>query len=155
MDPEQVDAWVASWGGWLTGLADEAGLDAAAVTVETAPDSGYRLRNEVEMNMDPNAPAFAQAILREVVGINLTMALTAKKRRSKKVSDRSPLRFTVFRRPTHTGMAGSVAREPLTGQLPRSKIRSAPEPWRPLSSNPFRARAVIVPAEGFLPILAE
>ena len=45
----------------------EAGLDAAAVTVETAPDSGYRLRNEVEMNIDPNAPAFAQAILREVV----------------------------------------------------------------------------------------
>ena len=35
------------------------GLDAAAVTVETAPDSGYRLRNEVEMNIDPNAPDFA------------------------------------------------------------------------------------------------
>jgi hypothetical protein len=67
VDPEQVDAWVANWGGWLAGLADEAGLDAAAVTVETAPDSGYRLRNEVEMNIDPDAPAFAQAILREVV----------------------------------------------------------------------------------------
>ncbi|MGX1163528.1 hypothetical protein FBY31_4348 [Arthrobacter sp. SLBN-100] len=67
VDPEQVDAWVANWGGWLAGLADEAGLDAAAVTVETAPDSGYRLRNEVEMNIDPNAPEFAQAILREVV----------------------------------------------------------------------------------------
>lgn len=67
VDPEQVDAWVANWGGWLAGLADEAGLDAAAVTVETAPDSGYRLRNEVEMNIDPSAPAFAQAILREVV----------------------------------------------------------------------------------------
>src|SRR5688572_2960211 len=67
VDPEQVDAWVANWGGWLAGLADEAGLDAAAVTVETAPDSGYRLRNEVEMNIDPSAPEFAQAILREVV----------------------------------------------------------------------------------------
>ncbi|BAS18365.1 conserved hypothetical protein (plasmid) [Arthrobacter sp. Hiyo8] len=67
VDPEQVDAWVANWGGWLAGLANEAGLDAAAVTVETAPDSGYRLRNEVEMNIDPHAPAFAQAILREVV----------------------------------------------------------------------------------------
>ena len=33
VDPEQVDAWVANWGGWLAGLADEAGLDAAAVTV--------------------------------------------------------------------------------------------------------------------------
>ena len=67
VDPEQIDSWVANWGGWLAGLADEAGLDAAAVTVETAPDSGYRLRNEVENNIDPNAPAFAQAILREVV----------------------------------------------------------------------------------------
>ncbi len=60
VDPEQVDAWVANWGGWLAGLADEAGLDAAAVTVETAPDSGYRLRNEVMMNIDPNAPDFAK-----------------------------------------------------------------------------------------------
>ncbi|GLB69106.1 SCO6880 family protein [Arthrobacter mangrovi] len=67
VDPEQVDSWVANWGGWLAGLADEAGLDAAAVTVETAPDSGYRLRNEVDMNIDENAPEFAKAILREVV----------------------------------------------------------------------------------------
>ncbi len=67
VDPEQVDAWVANWGGWLAGLADEAGLDAAAVTVETAPDSGYRLRNEVMMNIDPNAPQFAKDMLHEVV----------------------------------------------------------------------------------------
>jgi hypothetical protein len=67
VDPEQVDAWVANWGGWLAGLGDEAGLEAAAVTVETAPDSGYRLRNEVEMNIDPNAPEAAKAILREVI----------------------------------------------------------------------------------------
>ena len=67
VDPEQVDAWVANWGGWLAGLGDEAGLDAAAVTVETAPDSGYRLRNEVTMNIDPNAPEFAKNVLHEVV----------------------------------------------------------------------------------------
>jgi hypothetical protein len=67
VDPEQVDAWVANWGGWLAGLADEAGLEAAAVTVETAPDSGYRLRNEVLMNIDPDAPAFAREMLHEVV----------------------------------------------------------------------------------------
>ena len=60
VDPEQVDAWVANWGGWLAGLADEAGLDAAAVTVETAPDSGYRLRNEVQMNIHPDAPEVAE-----------------------------------------------------------------------------------------------
>jgi hypothetical protein len=67
VDPEQVDAWVANWGGWLASLGDEAGLEAAAVTIETAPDSGYRLRNEVEMNIDENAPEAAKAILREVV----------------------------------------------------------------------------------------
>ena len=37
------------------------------MTVETAPDSGYRLRNEVEMNIHPDAPEAAKAILREVV----------------------------------------------------------------------------------------
>lgn len=67
VDPEQVDAWVANWGGWLASLADEAGLDAAAVTVETAPDSGYRLRNEVMANIAPDAPAFARNMLHEVV----------------------------------------------------------------------------------------
>jgi hypothetical protein len=67
VDPEQVDAWVANWGGWIAGLSDEAGLEAAAVTVETAPDSGYRLRNEVEMNIHADAPEAAKAILREVV----------------------------------------------------------------------------------------
>jgi hypothetical protein len=67
VDPEQVDAWVANWGGWIAGLGDEAGLEAAAVTVETAPDSGYRLRNEVEMNIHADAPEAAKAILREVV----------------------------------------------------------------------------------------
>ncbi|BCW86534.1 hypothetical protein NicSoilE8_42070 (plasmid) [Arthrobacter sp. NicSoilE8] len=67
VDPEQVDAWVANWGGWLASLVDEAGLDAAAVTVETAPDSGYRLRNEVMANIDPDAPAFARDMLTEVV----------------------------------------------------------------------------------------
>ena len=67
VDPEQVDAWVANWGGWLASLGDEAGLEAATVTVETAPDSGYRLRNEVEANIDDTAPEAAKAILREVV----------------------------------------------------------------------------------------
>lgn len=67
VDMEQVDIWVAQWGHWLANLADEAGIDAAAVTVETAPDSGTRLRREVEGQLDENAPEFAKAMLREVV----------------------------------------------------------------------------------------
>ena len=37
------------------------------MTVETAPDTGTRLRSEVEGSMDPDAPEFARAMLSEVV----------------------------------------------------------------------------------------
>ncbi|WP_179150825.1 SCO6880 family protein [Leifsonia sp. NCR5] len=67
VDQEQIDSWVADWGHWLANLGDEAGIVAAALTIETAPDTGRRLRGEVNLNIDPEAPAFAQAMLREVV----------------------------------------------------------------------------------------
>ncbi|MEO7017082.1 MAG: SCO6880 family protein [Leifsonia sp.] len=67
VDQEQVDGWVADWGHWLANLGDEAGIVAAAVTIETAPDTGTRLRGEVAGNIDPDAPAFARAMLNEVV----------------------------------------------------------------------------------------
>lgn len=67
VDPDQVDVWVADWGHWLANLADEPGVQACAVTVETAPDTGQRLRREVAANLDPHAPAFARAMLTEVV----------------------------------------------------------------------------------------
>lgn len=67
VDTEQVDAWVADWGHWLANLGDEPAVEAASVTIETAPDTGTRLRREVASNLDENAPAFAQAMLREVV----------------------------------------------------------------------------------------
>lgn len=63
----QVDVWVSRWGRWLAKLADESGLEGASVTVETAPDSGARLRQEVEGHLDPDAPAFAQSVMRQVV----------------------------------------------------------------------------------------
>lgn len=67
VDPEQVDVWVADWGHWLRNLGDEPGIEGASVTVETAPDSGSRLRREVEANLDAGSPAFAQQMLSEVV----------------------------------------------------------------------------------------
>lgn len=67
VDQEQVDVWVADWGHWLANLGDEHGVEAASVTIETSPDSGTRLRREVGMNIDSDAPAFAQAMLREAV----------------------------------------------------------------------------------------
>ncbi|MDA3145769.1 hypothetical protein JSO19_00050 [Leucobacter sp. UCMA 4100] len=67
VDQEQVDVWVADYGHWLANLADEAGIEAASVTIETAPDSGTRMRREVETNVDPSAPAFARQMLAEAV----------------------------------------------------------------------------------------
>lgn len=66
VDAEQVDRWVAAWGDWLAGLGNIAGLEAASVTVETAPDHGARLRSEVARRRDPHAPDFAQAMLDEI-----------------------------------------------------------------------------------------
>lgn len=67
VDPEQVDTWVADWGTWLASLADEPGLQGCSVTVETAPDTGHRLRAEVSSSIDPAAPEFARRMLHEVV----------------------------------------------------------------------------------------
>lgn len=67
VDREQVDVWVASWGHWLANLGDEPGVEAAAVVVETAPDTGHRLAREVTSQIDPEGPAFARAMLEQVV----------------------------------------------------------------------------------------
>lgn len=67
VDAEQVDQWVAQWGAWLASLSSEPGLIGASVTVETAPDSGSRLKQEVELQAHPDAPAVALAMLSEVV----------------------------------------------------------------------------------------
>lgn len=67
VDSEQIDVWVADWGNWLANLGNEPSIEAASVTIETAPDPGSRLRREVETNIDPEAPVFAREMLREVV----------------------------------------------------------------------------------------
>ncbi len=67
VDTEQIDIEVATWGRWLSGLADESGLIAASVTVETAPDPGTRLRREVTSRQSPSAPEFAANVLGDVM----------------------------------------------------------------------------------------
>jgi len=67
VDEHEIDMWVADWGHWLRNLGDEPGIEGASVTVETAPDTGLRLRREVELNIDPNANEFSKAMLQEVV----------------------------------------------------------------------------------------
>ncbi|MGI5323799.1 SCO6880 family protein [Actinomadura nitritigenes] len=67
VDQTQIDTWVSHWGQWLASLAYEPGLVAASVTIETAPDSGTRLREEIHAHTDPNAPDLARAALEEIV----------------------------------------------------------------------------------------
>jgi len=67
VDDDQIDLWVAHYGAFLAQLGDEPGLVAASATIETAPDSGTRLRREVERSIDPHAPAVARAMLGQVV----------------------------------------------------------------------------------------
>lgn len=67
VDEDQIDVWVADWGHWLANLGDEPGVEAASVTIETAPDFGSRLYQEVELNIDADAPRFSLETLREVV----------------------------------------------------------------------------------------
>ena len=67
VDSDQVDLWVGRYAAVLKKLGDEAGLIAAQVTVETAPDTGKRLRKHVQARIDANAPAVAKQMLRDVV----------------------------------------------------------------------------------------
>lgn len=67
VDERQVDTWVAHWGRWLATLGTEPGLVAASVTVETAPDPGVRLQQEIGANAAEDAPELARAMLRQVL----------------------------------------------------------------------------------------
>lgn len=66
VDQDQIDSWVAQWGHWLATLGQELGLIAAAVTIETAPDTGARLRREVTGRIDAGASRLAKQMLRQV-----------------------------------------------------------------------------------------
>lgn len=67
VDDEQINSWVGHWGAFLTSLAEEPDLVACSIVIETSPDTGTRLRTEIEGHIDPDAHPVAQAMLREVV----------------------------------------------------------------------------------------
>lgn len=96
VDSDQVDTWVADWGHWLSNLGTEPGLVGVSVTIETAPDTGTRLRTEVTHAMQEDAPAFARAVLHQVMDtypagssairayVALTFTLSKRARNAKK-----------------------------------------------------------------------
>ncbi|MBX3196229.1 MAG: hypothetical protein KF727_14160 [Microbacteriaceae bacterium] len=67
VDTEQLDVWVAEWGMWLANAGEEPGLEAVSVTLETAPDTGLRLRRDVGLRVVDDAPTFSRELLEGIV----------------------------------------------------------------------------------------
>jgi len=53
VDEAQVSTWVKGWDLFLAAMGHEPNLEAVSVTVETAPDTGNRLRRAVATRADP------------------------------------------------------------------------------------------------------
>lgn len=142
VDEEQIDQWVAHFGGWLAALGQETGLVGASVTIETAPDSGHRLDREVSSHIDPGSPALARQIMREVVAqypagsasITCRIALTWSRSSAFGGGRRSVEEMGVEignRLPGLTGplaAAGAGSAEPMTTASLAAAVRVAYEP---------------------------
>nr|WP_232323951.1 SCO6880 family protein [Catenuloplanes japonicus] len=63
----QAQAWVANWGGWLSGLGYQPAIRWIAVTVRTGPTSGRRLAGYITGRTAPGAPASARRLLQHLV----------------------------------------------------------------------------------------
>jgi len=64
------EGWVANWGGWLAGLGLTPAVRHVAVTVDTAPETGSRLREQLAQQVDPAAPPLARALVDELVAVS-------------------------------------------------------------------------------------
>lgn len=70
VDQDQLDQWVANWGVWLASRGSESGVVGVNATLETAPDTGTRLRRQVESRLDEGSSAFSRAMLTQLVDEN-------------------------------------------------------------------------------------
>ena len=141
VDEDQVDNWVAHWGQWLASLGHEPGIVAASVTVESAPDTGIRLRREVTHNMQDGTPAIARAMLAEVIQtypegsalVSARVALTFKgtDRQGKRRKEDDMGRELASRLPALTqslNSTGAGAARPVTAQELCETVRIAYDP---------------------------
>ncbi|WP_434161443.1 SCO6880 family protein [Clavibacter michiganensis] len=142
VDQEQINNQVAEYGIWLANLGDEPGIEAASVTVETSPDTGTRLRSEVEGSMDPDASPFSRAVLNEVmetypvgsatikayVGLTFTASsrINGKRRSPKEVAADLASRLPGLT--AGLAAAGAGAARPLSAQELCETIRVAYDP---------------------------
>jgi hypothetical protein len=66
-DTGDADGWVANWGAWLASLGYQPTVRWVTVTVDTAPDPGSTLTDQVAAAIDPSAPRAAISIMDQVV----------------------------------------------------------------------------------------
>ena len=67
VDESDADGWVASWHSWLASLGYLTMVRSVAVTIETAPEAGARLRDVVLPRIATNAPEDTRRLMRELV----------------------------------------------------------------------------------------
>lgn len=139
VDPAHQNTRVAYWGHWLANLSHEPGLVGASVTIETAPDSGTRLRREVATNLVDDAPDLSKAMFAEVMDrypagsavvrgyVSLTYRADNKRRRTAQLMGHE----LASRLPALTAglmEAGAGAAAPLSAQQLCETIRMAYDP---------------------------
>lgn len=66
-DPGDADQWVANWAAWLASLGYVPAVRWATVTVDTAPDPGLTLTDQIAAVIDTAAPRGALEIIDQVV----------------------------------------------------------------------------------------
>jgi hypothetical protein len=66
-DTADADTWVANWGAWLASLGYLPAVRWVTVTVDTAPDPGSTLADQVARAADPRAPRAARKIMDQLV----------------------------------------------------------------------------------------
>ncbi|MGH3095084.1 MAG: SCO6880 family protein [Streptosporangiales bacterium] len=63
VDQQDLDTWVANWGDYMRRMGNEPSLLGIQVVVETAPDSGERLRREVASQRGETPARFSSAVM--------------------------------------------------------------------------------------------
>jgi hypothetical protein len=149
VDDDAVDQWVARWGAWLTALGDEPGLLAVSVTVETSPDSGERLRRELDATTVTDAPIVAAGMLEEIAasyttGSATVRAVIAVTFRGARGQYREDMVRELGARANHLASelhgTGAGAARPMTGQEVCELIRTAYDPASAAVFDDARAR---------------
>ncbi|MGQ7296957.1 SCO6880 family protein [Quadrisphaera sp. KR29] len=67
VERDQADGWVGAWHAWLASLGYAPSVRWVSVVVETAPEPGTALRDEIAAREAPSSPRDARSLLKELV----------------------------------------------------------------------------------------